>query len=119
MRGSHIDLVIPIMNKHQKQPLDELLKSYAERPIPPLPGSFSQNVLREIRLQKTAQQKSAGWTAEIYQWLFRPQLLAASAMIAICVGVIAPSMISSTSSSLAATGLGLQVFSSAEINIIF
>lgn len=104
------------MNKYH---LDELLENYAKKSAPPLPGSFSQNVLREIRLRKAAQQESPGWLSEIYSWVFHPRLLTASLSLAIIVAVLIPSIIPSPSSSQAAHGLGLDVFSSAGIPLSF
>lgn len=104
------------MNKYH---LDELLGNYAKTSAPPLPGSFSQNVLREIRLRKASQQESPGWLSEIYNGIFHPRLLTASLALAIVVAIAIPSTLSSSSPSRAATSLGLDVFSSAELPSLF
>jgi hypothetical protein len=36
----------------KKPNVDELLKSYAEKPVPPLPSNFEDAVWREIRLRR-------------------------------------------------------------------
>jgi hypothetical protein len=90
--------------------LNELLRTYAGAPIPALPGSFPQDVLREIRLRKDA--RKSDWLSEIYALLFRPGVLAASFSLAILVGVGLPAMMRPTNPGLTASSLGLGVFSS-------
>ena len=89
--------------------LIELLRSYADAPIPALPGSFPQDVLREIRLRNDA--RKSDWLSEIYALFFRPGVLAASLSLAVLVGFGLPTMMSPTNPGLTASSLGLGVFS--------
>jgi hypothetical protein len=89
--------------------LNELLRSYADAPIPALPGSFPQDVLRAIRLRKDA--RKGDWLSEIYALFFRPGVLAASFALAVLVGFGLPVMMRPTNPGLAASSLGLGVFS--------
>jgi len=87
---------------------DDLLKSYSDSPVPALPGSFTQDVLREIRMRKRPEES---WLSEISALLFRPRLMAASLSLAILIGVLLPTMAGTSKSTLAAKSLGLEIFS--------
>jgi hypothetical protein len=91
--------------------LDELLRNYADCPVPSLPGSFTQDVLREIRLRKTSPRPAESWLSELYTLVFRPGFLAASFSLAIMVGIAFPAMMRPTNPSAIASSLGLDVFS--------
>jgi hypothetical protein len=90
---------------------DELLREYASSPVPSLPGSFIQDVLREIRLRKSSSRHDEGWLSEVYALFFRPELLAATFSIAVAVGLAYPAMMSSPNPAIARSSLGLDVFS--------
>ena len=65
--------------------LDQLLQQRREKPAPVLPGSFSQNVWREIRQRKAAREPAA--SVSLWHWLLRPQIVLAALTLAIAVGV--------------------------------
>ena len=93
---------------------DELLADYRLAGIPELPGSFSVNVLREIRLRRTAPKQDSGWLSQLLACL-RPGMVAASLSIALVVGVLVPGLTRETGSTMAAAGLGLNVFSTSNM----
>ncbi|MCX6969163.1 MAG: hypothetical protein NTV93_03290 [Verrucomicrobia bacterium] len=93
---------------------DELLADYRGAAIPGLPASFSTNVLREIRLRVSEAKKDPGWLALLLSCL-RPGMVAASLSIALVVGVLVPELTRGTGNSLAAHGLGLDVFSTSNM----
>jgi len=94
-----------------KKPLfDELLTECRATGLPALPGSFSANVLREIRLRHSGEKVESGWLSLLLGCL-RPGMVAASFAIALAVGVLVPGLTRSNDNSLAADGLGLHVFS--------
>lgn len=94
----------------KKADFDELLADYRLARIPGLPGSFSANVLREIRMRSTARKQDSGWISLLLGCL-RPGMVAASLSIALVVGALAPGLTSGNRRSMAADGLGLHVFS--------
>ena len=96
----------------KRRNFDELLADCRMAGIPELPGSFSANVLREIRLRSTKQ--DSGWLSLLSACL-RPGMVAASLSIALVVGVLVPGLTRETGSSLAADGLGLNVFSTSHM----
>lgn len=63
--------------------LDELLRTYGDKPQSALPPAFGQDVWRKIR-----QEKANNTTEEpnFLGWLFRPQLVAASLALALVLG---------------------------------
>jgi hypothetical protein len=93
---------------------DELLAECRLAGIPALPGSFSANVLREIRLRGAATRQDSGWLSLLLACL-RPGMVAASLSIALVVGVLVPGLTRGTDSSMAADGLGLNVFSTSHM----
>lgn len=90
--------------------LDDLLSEYRAQPTPSLPGSFSKDVLREIRLCQT--QPQVHWLADFFSVCLRPTALVASLSIALAVGVSLPMMTRAPDLMLAARSLDLEVFSS-------
>ena len=97
--------------------LDKLLTRYAEAPVPALPGSFQQDVLREIRLRKGDSRQSDGWLSEIYTLFFRPGFLAASFSLAVAVGLAFPAMMRPAAPMQTASSLGLDVFSHSMVEL--
>ncbi|MGC1478939.1 MAG: hypothetical protein WA771_00420 [Chthoniobacterales bacterium] len=94
-----------------KPDLDSLLATYRESRVPALPGSFAQDVLRDIRLRRTAPPRS-GWWQEVLAGLHRPSFITASLSLALVVGAIAPFALGTSDSALSVRGLDLGVFSS-------
>ena len=97
-----------------KPDFDKLLLEYRRTAIPDLPGSFSSNVLREIRMRRL-EASSSNWFSTLFACL-RPGMVAASLSVALVVGVLAPGLARATDNSSAAEGLGLNVFSSSSSN---
>ena len=66
--------------------LDELLRSYAERPIPTLPGNLEDTVWREIRLrrQRPVLESFLDWLAAC---IWRAHFAAPSLAAAVALGV--------------------------------
>ncbi len=100
----------------QKHDFDELLAEYRQADIPALPGSFSANVLREIRLRSGAATRDSGWLSALITCL-RPGMAAAGLAIAISVGVLLPGIARGNEHSMAVAGLGLNVFSPSASNL--
>jgi hypothetical protein len=96
---------------------DELLRKYADSPVPSLPGSFTQDVLREIRLRKESSRHAESWFSEIYTLFFRPGPLVATFSLVALVALSYPSIMSSASSATAVSSLGLDVFSHSTIHL--
>ena len=96
------------------RPFDELLEDCRGAAIPDLPGSFSANVLREIRLRGSQSKQDPGWFSLLLACL-RPGMVAASLSIALVVGVLVPELARENVSSAAAHGLGLDVFSTSNM----
>jgi anti-sigma factor RsiW len=97
--------------------LDEFLKRYANASVPALPGSFPQNVLREIRLRRGSSRQKEGWLSELYTLFFRPGFMAASFSLAIVVGFAFPAMMRPANPALTANSLGLDVFSHSMVEL--
>ena len=89
---------------------DELLAECRGAGTPALPGSFSADVLREIRLRSSESKAGSGWLSQLLACL-RPGMLAASLGLALVVGIVVPGLTRESDNSLAADGLGLHVFS--------
>ena len=68
-----------------KPNLDSLLPSYRERLVPALPGSFTVDVLREIRQRKGEAASSRSWWLDFLDLAMRPSPLAAALSVAIVV----------------------------------
>lgn len=74
-----------------------------------LPGSFSQNVWREIRQRKADQEPNIS-AASFWYWLVRPHAVLAALALAITVGVGVGSRSSAAPAAQAHEALDLQVF---------
>lgn len=96
--------------------LDDLLAGLAERKVPDLPGSFSQNVFREIRLHESRTDESQLWLARLLQFWLQPKTFALAVTAAVIFGAVVPITFKTDSTSLAVTGLDLNVFSSSAPN---
>jgi hypothetical protein len=92
---------------------DELLAECRAAGIPALPGSFSADVLREIRLRSSERKEESGWFSQLLACL-RPGMVAAGLGLALVVGVLFPGH-TRESDSRAADGLGLHVFSTSNM----
>lgn len=99
--------------------LDEVLNEYRAQCAPPLPGSFAQDVFREVRLRST--QPKIGWLADLISTGLRPTTLAASFLLALAVGATLPVLARDSNPDsnpeLAITSLNLNVFSSTSAEI--
>ncbi len=81
---------------------------------PPLPGSFAQTVLREIRNPEARLSFKERWLLELQAFVFRPGFVAAGLALAASVGLALPALVAREAApSVAASSLGLDVFSSA------
>lgn len=94
----------------KRPPFDELLAECRGAGIPALPGSFSADVLREIRLRRALANDEPGWFSPLLACL-RPRMVAAGLGLALVVGALVPGLTRETDSSMVADGLGLHVFS--------
>lgn len=93
---------------------DELLVGYRQATIPALPGSFSADVLRAIRLRRAGVVREAGWFSVLAACL-RPGMMTASLCLALLVGILGPGQIHRSGPAMATAGLGLNVFSTANM----
>ena len=64
--------------------LDDLLRQSASRSEAALPGTFQQNVRREIRQRKETEPRFAG---SLFDLVLRPQVLFASLVLAVALGI--------------------------------
>ena len=91
--------------------LTELLRLQREKPIPALPGSFQQDVLREIRLR--AAEHGAGWLGWLLEPFRQPLFAGASLAFALLLGVaLGAGSVMADESRLASRALDLHVFTS-------
>ena len=88
--------------------LDRTLQQRREIASPELPGSFSQNVWREIRQRKAAQEPAVA--VSFWHWLLRPQMVALALTVAVAVGVGVGSKRFVSSTMQTHQALDLQVF---------
>lgn len=93
---------------------DELMMKCRQAAIPALPGSFSANVLREIRQRSATDKTESGWFSLLFGFL-RPGIVAASLSLALAVGLLVPGLTRNDVNSMAADGLGLNVFSTSKM----
>lgn len=98
-----------------KPDLDSLLATYREREVPALPGSFTQDVLRDIRQRLVAPQPS--WWQDALAGFLRPSSIVAALSVALVTGAMAPYALRPSDTSLSAKGLDLGVFSSGAQNV--
>ena len=96
--------------------LDGLLAGLAERKVPDLPGSFSQDVLREIRLRDSRADELQPWLTRLLQSWLQPKTFALAVTAAVIFGAAVPITLKPDSTSLAVTSLDLNVFSSSAPN---
>ncbi len=96
--------------------LDDLLAELARRKAPDLPGSFSQDVLREIRLRGSRSNESVPWMVRLLQSWLQPRSFALAVTAAVVFGAALPITWKSDSGSQAAASLDLNVFSSSAPN---
>lgn len=97
-----------------KPNLDSLLPLYRERLVPTLPGSFSVDVLREIRQRRRETAMSRNWWLDFLDLAMRPSPLAA----ALSVALVVSSLVSyAATPSPNFSGHDMDVFSSATPNL--
>ncbi|MES2570851.1 MAG: hypothetical protein V4710_12465 [Verrucomicrobiota bacterium] len=89
--------------------LDRLLEQRRKKSVPALPGAFSQNVWREIRLRKAESESSVN-PVSFWSWLFQRQHVLAVLLGAMLVGVGIGSRSSVSPASQTHEALDLQVF---------
>jgi anti-sigma-K factor RskA len=91
-----------------KRDLDELLRSYADEPLPGLPGNLEDAVWREIRLRRE-KRSSLDWLAAC---LWREHSAAAFVVAAMVFGAGCACLAQNASTALPISrALNLQVFS--------
>ena len=100
-----------------KKDFDALIASYRDRGVPDLPGSFAQDVLREIRMRADRPDSTTSWWRDVVAVARRPSWMAAGIGIALVAGMLAPSITSPSSATPAGPGLDLGIFSSAAKNL--
>ncbi len=91
---------------------DDLLAELRQSKAPPLPGSFSANVLRDIRLKRASGTPEPSWVSALLLWC-RPSVLAAVLTLTVAVGLVLPGidMARSSDQSMATASLDLNIFS--------
>lgn len=89
--------------------LDRLLRERREQGRTNLPGSFSQNVWREIRQQK-AQRTPSTLASALWNLLLRPQMVGVTLGMAITLGVGVGVQHDSTGAAQTHVALDLNVF---------
>ncbi len=96
--------------------LDDLLAGLAGRKAPDLPGSFGDDVLREIRLRKTSASESPPWLVGLLQSWLHPRCFALAIAAAVILGAVMPLAFTRSDTSMAIASLDLNVFSSSSLN---
>jgi hypothetical protein len=94
-----------------KRDLDELLRSYADKPVPRLPGNLEDAVWREIRLRraKPVREPLLDWLAA---FVFRGHSAAVSVLAAVALGAgVAGFAQNASMARPISRALNLQVFS--------
>ena len=99
------------MKRHN---FDELLAECRVTGISALPGSFSADVLREIRLRRALLNDESGWASQLLSCL-RPGMVAVGLVVALFVGALVPGLTRGDDRSLAADRLGLNIFSTSNM----
>ncbi len=99
--------------------LDKLIQELQQHPVPGLPGSFSSDVLREIRLQAATPSSLISHENSIFSLWFRPAFLAATFSITVAVALILPAVDKSHANhdSQTVASMHLKVFSPSAMNI--
>lgn len=97
-----------------EQNLDQLLALRQERPLPTLPGSFQQDIWREIRHRKL---EAIGHRSSWFSWFLEPLLQPATTFatlsFAVLLGIgMGTSALAESRNTQARFALNLQVFSS-------
>ena len=94
--------------------LDSLLSLDRERPVPTLPGSFTGDVLREIRQRQGEPASILGWWIDLLDFAMQPARLA----VALAVALVVSSLVSySIRPAPIFSRPDLGVFSSATLNL--
>jgi hypothetical protein len=89
---------------------DHVLTELGKRPLPDLPGSFRQDVWREIHQRQ--QEPVVSWRGQIDQWLalfLQPQPILASLILAVMVGASGAAWVQ-PSQGLSKSGLDMALF---------
>jgi hypothetical protein len=95
--------------------LTDLLAQVRDAPLPPLPGTFRQDVWRTIRQRGSRSAES--WLSWFFEPLFRPALAFTAIVLAALVGASMGSMALDSRGAETRQALGLQVFSSSSPTI--
>jgi hypothetical protein len=90
--------------------LTHLLAQLRDAPLPPLPGTFRQDVWRTIRQRGLRSAES--WFSWFLEPLFRPALAFSALVLAMLVGASMGAMALDSRGAQTRQALGLQVFSS-------
>jgi hypothetical protein len=90
--------------------LTHLLAHFRDAPLPPLPGTFRQDVWRTIRQRGSPSVKL--WFSWFLEPLFRPALAFSALVLAMLVGASMGAMALDSRGAQTRQALGLQVFSS-------
>lgn len=93
---------------------DKLLSLHRERPVPALPGSFGDDVRREIRLRSSMERSV--WWEDALDLVRRPGAQFAALTAAVLIGLLAPGLHPTGRTIDAAAALGMDVFSSRDSN---
>jgi hypothetical protein len=94
--------------------LDKLLDAYRERPRGSLPGSFQQNVWREIRRRKADDEaRAAAPWAWLLELVLRPQMVLAVLAFALVLGTAIGVQRPVREAAMTRAALDLQVFGGA------
>ncbi len=96
--------------KIMKPSFDSLLTQYREREIPPLPASFSQDVLRAIRQRQSVSKRS--WWQDFVEAALQPAHLVAGLALAMVIGTLSSYSSQNLFETKADRGIDLAVFSS-------
>lgn len=92
--------------------IDSLLTAYRGTAIPALPGSFTDDVLRAIRLRKSETTSTRHWCQDFLETVLRPSVLVTGVSVAIAVGGFVTYSTHPAETGLAVRGLDLGIFSS-------
>ena len=92
--------------------LDRLLQQRRDKASASLPGAFSQNVWREIRMRKSERTESSSPFA-LWGWLLRPQMVVAAMVLSVGVGIGLGSRSQMSERTQARSALNLEVFGDA------
>jgi len=100
-----------------EQKLDALLVDLARQRIPDLPGSFAQDILREIRLRQDHMEEKESWFGTLLHTWPLPRVFAVSMTAAVMVGLVLPLAVMDNDDAMAVNSLDLNIFSNSAPNL--